>query len=162
MQAGFMATHFPPPQRDDVDGGRDDGKSRRTRTDIADADVPRNACTLNELLEVRAPGLGSMTHVDVYREPYQGMCLVPCVHVLTQPESTSPNMQDLMNACFSRPHDPYMAIDPERHWQPYVELLLRWVRSSCRGGGWNDTPKINRQLTSLFTHAPCHSPNLVY
>ncbi len=40
-------------------------------------------------------------------------------------------LEALMNACFTRAHDPYITIDQDRHWAPHIELLLRWVRVPC-------------------------------
>ena len=41
-------------------------------------------------------------------------------------------MQDLMNACISRPHDPYIRIT-SKYWTPYIELILRAVGTYAAG-----------------------------
>eukprot|EP00056_Hartaetosiga_gracilis_P013992 m.237632 g.237632 ORF g.237632 m.237632 type:complete len:301 (-) comp13928_c1_seq6:60-962(-) len=39
--------------------------------------------------------------------------------------SLSVLLQDLMNGCVSSPQDPYVEIQHNKHWMPYVEMLLR-------------------------------------
>ena len=34
-------------------------------------------------------------------------------------------LEDLMNKSVQSPHDPYVELDHETHWQPYIQLLLR-------------------------------------
>ncbi|EGD78362.1 hypothetical protein PTSG_09428 [Salpingoeca rosetta] len=34
-------------------------------------------------------------------------------------------LQELMNQCMTSPHDPYIAIDDDKHWLPYLEMLQR-------------------------------------
>jgi hypothetical protein len=40
--------------------------------------------------------------------------------------SMSEILEELMNLSLGRPHDPYITIT-DRHWAPYLELLIRWV-----------------------------------
>eukprot|EP00041_Stephanoeca_diplocostata_P007422 m.105525 g.105525 ORF g.105525 m.105525 type:complete len:267 (+) comp16872_c0_seq4:241-1041(+) len=35
-------------------------------------------------------------------------------------------LEDLMNQCVASPENPYITIDEKKHWQPYIEFILRW------------------------------------
>lgn len=35
-------------------------------------------------------------------------------------------LEELMNTCMAKPHDPYITIREDIHWPMYIELIIRW------------------------------------
>lgn len=41
-----------------------------------------------------------------------------------------------MNQCVASPENPYIVIDAKKHWQPYIEFILRWVSKDNFAAGF--------------------------
>eukprot|EP01147_Barroeca_monosierra_P003239 gene3239-5949_t len=119
----FLDKYYPVPTLRDLEGRVHGAKAKKTLEDFfpkqkGSSDQHRRRTRQNEASN-RLPHTANSVEVD--SENDEDSSTSDSVPVM----SLRDLLENLMNLCVSRPHDPFLRIDPDKHWMPYLEMLHR-------------------------------------